>query len=215
MAGKWLENDWSLTQFLYYMAQIAAWTCVLAIILQISVPIIFHLTSGDVISFHQAQVVFSSEGLAEAANFETETAEGRWGDTMEGNLTLMVKKGAQGPAAYLLLLVKVLFNATLAYGFYLLSKILKEVIEGAPFTEENTRRLYIIGWMIILSPIFTIVERWILLFLIDANELQGVEFPNPFLHINYGIVMLGILVIVLGYIFKEGSRIYQEQLLTV
>ena len=215
MAGKWFKNDWSLTHFLYYTAQISVWLCVLTIISHIGVPIMFHFGSDDVVSFQQSKVVLTSETLAEAGTFETEKVQGRLGDTLEGYLSLMIKEEGQGSAVYLLTLVKILFNAALAFGFFLLSRILKTVIEDTPFIEANARRLYIIGWMIILSPIFTIAERWGLLLLVGETGFQGFNFPNPFLHINYSVVMAGIFVIVLGYVFKAGSQIYQEQLLTV
>ncbi len=213
MSSRWLTNDWSLAHFLYYMARISAWLCILLIITQVFTTVTLLNSDGRYMALQQFNVTFSADGFSETSAFETNSVKGHIGNRLDGTANLMLKKSSIEPASYLLILFDLLDYALLAFGLFVLARLLKTVTEGEPFHPANIRRLYILGGMVILIPAYSALKQWAVISLIESSSLQGFEFH--FYHTQSNFVMLGILVIVLGYVFKEGTRIYREQQLTI
>ncbi|MGK7369828.1 MAG: DUF2975 domain-containing protein, partial [Candidatus Halalkalibacterium sp. M3_1C_030] len=93
------------------------------------------------------------------------------------------------------------------------SGIMKSVTEKEPFRQKNIRSLYIIGGMVLLAPFYFTLKQWMVTSLIKGSYLQGIDlnwYPN-----DSNLILAGVLIIVLGYVFKEGARMYEEQKLTV
>lgn len=97
---------------------------------------------------------------------------------------------------------------------FFFAKVLRNVAEGNPFDITNSKYLYIIGWTLFLTSALNIFIRFLPLPLLDSISLpEGYEFSS--LQGFEDFMMIGIFIIVLGYVFKEGTRIYEEQKLTV
>ncbi|MDF2673331.1 MAG: hypothetical protein K0R09_1596 [Clostridiales bacterium] len=98
--------------------------------------------------------------------------------------------------------------AGLSIIFRQISKILKTVEGDRPFSEENSRRLTIIGFVLLIgSFVFNIAEG------IVANAMiHTLSIPN--VQINYkadGFMMLtGFLLLILAGVFKYGNYLQQE-----
>lgn len=213
MSPQWLKNDWSLAHFLYYMARISAWLCILLIITQVVTTVTLLNSDDRYMALQQFSVTFSADGFSESSEFETNSVKGHIGDRLNGTANLMLKKSSIEPASYLLILFDLFDYALLAFGLFLLARLLKTVTEGEPFRPANVRRLYILGAMVILMPAYSALKQWAVISLIESSSLQGFEFY--FYHTHSNFILFGILLIVLGYVFKEGARIYREQQLTV
>lgn len=117
--------------------------------------------------------------------------------------------------------LKLYENAVFFIVLFMLSKVLKGVARGNPFQSNNPFYLYVIGWTLIISSIINIFLQF--LYLTPSFSLPVLGSINLPEHIDitslnlFGndFMIAGIFVIVLGYVFKEGTRIYEEQKLTV
>ena len=95
------------------------------------------------------------------------------------------------------------------------TRLFRNLAKGKHFDPKNTSYLFLIGWTLFLTSLFYITLNFLPLPLIDSiplrNEGMAVfkAFPQDFR------MAAGIISIVFGYVFKEGSRIYEEQKLTV
>jgi len=213
MSAKWLKSDWSLAHFLYYISQIFAWLYVILIAVQLMTTVTMFNSGDRYMALLQSPVSLTVENFSESSSFETNSVKGYITDRIDGTANLMLKKSSIEPAAYLLLLFDYLDYAALVFGLFLFSGIMKSVTEKNPFRQKNIRRLYIIGVMVMLAPFYFALKQWMVTSLIEGSYLSGIElhwFPK-----DSNLVLAGILIIVLGYVFKEGARIYEEQKLTV
>ncbi|MEP1141004.1 MAG: DUF2975 domain-containing protein [Balneola sp.] len=98
--------------------------------------------------------------------------------------------------------------------FFLLTKILKTVVDKTIFESKNSTRLYFMGSLLLCIPLLKLIQAFILyqaLLMVKFTEQVNFE---PYTDIKIEVI-LGIVIILLGYVFKEGTRIYEEQKLTI
>jgi hypothetical protein len=213
MAWKWFKNDWTLAHFLYYISKIGyiLTFCYLLLMLLI---FLFQLQGDQVgtekiplkIELHQFSDtndwVLESETLSVSENVTTQvnikaTEKSPTSAVIGFHLLTMVEK-------VLLFVILLLFN-----------KIFKTIIDEEPFSKKNPKYLFIIGWIVFLMPIFYHLIDYIAqpyfaqLALPEGVRILGLAFSGN------GSIYVGIFIILLGYVFKEGNRLYQEQKLTV
>lgn len=103
----------------------------------------------------------------------------------------------------------------LAYGLFLLRRILSTTVEGNPFDSANPRRLVHLGWIVLASSLFATASKflfghWALSNLSDSDFLL-----SPALMFYKEWLTCGLLILVLAAIWKEAVRISEEQSLTV
>lgn len=99
-------------------------------------------------------------------------------------------------------------SAGLTIIFKQISNILKTVEEDRPFSEENSRRLTIIGVILIIgSVVFRAAEGVVASAIIHTLDIQNMQ-------INYGLdgfmMLSGFLILILAGVFKYGSYLQQE-----
>lgn len=213
MSSKWLKNDWSLAHFLYYISRISAWLYILMIAVQLTTTVSMFNTEGPYMALLQSPVSMTIDDFSETGSFESNSVKGHMMNSVEGTANLMLKKSSIEPAAYLLILFNFVDYGALVFGLFLFSNIMKSVTEKEPFRPKNIRRLYVIGGMVMLAPLYFALQQWAVTSLIKGSYLPGIT-----LHWNLedtNLILAGILIIVLGYVFKEGARMYEEQKLTV
>ena len=104
-------------------------------------------------------------------------------------------------------------------------KIIKQLNNGISFENKIYRRLNIIGVSIILTQILYFMLGFIFQFwygrvsLIESTAISvkdkfQIQF-NPSLDLSFSMVLLGLTVIVLSYIFKYGNTLEEDNALTV
>lgn len=92
--------------------------------------------------------------------------------------------------------------------FYQLSKILKNVEQDRPFDARNADRLFVIGTvMIIASFVVRLAEYIVFDMLITTLKITNIELN---LMLDGTMVIVGMLILLLGGIFKYGSYLQQE-----
>lgn len=208
-----LKNDWSLAHFLYYLSRITAWLYVVTVAVQLTTTIMMFNSDDQYMAFLQHPISISIEKFSDNSSFETNSVKGHMANSVDASANLKLKKSSVEPEAYLLILFDYLDYAALAYGLFLFSGIMKSVTEDEPFREENIRRLYLIGFLVMAAPFYFALKQWTVVSLVQSSYLPGIDlnwYPN-----DLNLLFAGILIIVLGYVFKEGARLYEEQKLTV
>ena len=95
------------------------------------------------------------------------------------------------------------------------ARLFRNLAKGNHFDPKNTTYLFLIGWTLFLTSVFYVALNYLPLPLVDSVPLreEGMAVFQAFTS-NYPMVT-GIISIVFGYVFKEGTRIYEEQKLTV
>ena len=95
------------------------------------------------------------------------------------------------------------------------SKLLKNVALGDPFNDQNPTYLFTVGWVMFLGSIVFMIISYLPLPLFDSLQLpEGITVKSIAID-DRGFMASGILAIVFGYVFKEGTSLYEEQKLTV
>lgn len=121
----------------------------------------------------------------------------------------------QFPTETILILVfRLLTFAGIVLFLFLLSQVLRSVTQDDPFDERNFSRLFYMGIIGIFVPIIRTLHSVVLAgFVTYDPKLLGYEVGPSFM--SLWLMSIGILVLVLSFFFKETSRIYEEQKLTV
>lgn len=102
-----------------------------------------------------------------------------------------------------------------------LRKFLGSVVDGHPFIVENGRRLRIIGWTLIIAKILGIVAAIGFVFALGTIYVEGYQAKLDWNSIHRVIepmfweFFLALIVLCIAEIFKLGTRLQNEQSLTV
>ena len=99
-------------------------------------------------------------------------------------------------------------SAGLSVVFKQISRILKTVEANRPFSEENSRSLTVIGFILLIgSFVIRVVEGIVARAIIDTLNIQNMQ-------VNYSIdgfmIIAGLLILILAGVFKYGSYLQQE-----
>jgi uncharacterized membrane protein len=104
-------------------------------------------------------------------------------------------------------------------------KIIKQLKDGISFENKIYRRLNIMGISIILTQVLYLILGFIFQFwygrvslLESSSEFVKDKFQihfNPSTDMSFSMVLLGLTIIVLSYVFKYGKKLEEENALTV
>lgn len=140
----------------------------------------------------------------------------------EQSLRIIPKTRSQ---KFLFIIFKLIIIISLALLFFNLSKIFRNFYNHNYFTYKNVRILKKIGWYILIPQIAIITFYWAFLFHIhpakffvsytnisDVKLLTQYDFKSG---VDWQLLFVGLSIIVLSYIFKNGLRLKEEQTLTI
>lgn len=200
--------DWTLTM---------AWwgLIILATLSLILVPIL--VSTAEVSSW---SLITAAEGI-DLSNLEVTNAAGEKAHIELPNEFIYLKidipvneSERLAFAASVLLLIA----TTTAYCLYIIRmirQILASVKSGDPFAPSNAKRIRVIGLLLIGgSLVTTIVESLSSLYAVNEYSASGFDFIFRF-DFEWTAIFLGLGILVLSEIFREGTRIREEQSLTV
>jgi hypothetical protein len=92
--------------------------------------------------------------------------------------------------------------------FHQLVKILRNVEKDQPFAAENAGRLFNIGiLMLIASFVVRLAEFIVFGMLIDTLKINNIDLN---FQLDATMVIVGMLILLLGGVFKYGSYLQQE-----
>jgi len=109
---------------------------------------------------------------------------------------------------------KLLIALGLTYTFYILRAVLQDILQGDPFSPENSMRIRRIGYMMLLIGFARPTIEYI-----AANEiLRGLQIepplslPAPF---NAEFILFSLLILLLAQVWSYGLELKRDQELTV
>lgn len=208
-----LKKDWSLAHFLYYNV----WVIMIGLVLVfISISSVY-LTAGsdfflnapftDPMIQVDSKEFVSTDFLVNGESYLMPIqVNGRF--LVTNSETGFTSKNIQ------LLILRFLKMVILVAFFFLLSKILKSIINRNPFDSLNSKRLFTMGGLLLLFSLVQIVHVLLVTDIFTSLQIEPSLSFDP----NFGSLhsfLYGLLVLLLGYIFKEASKIHEEQKLTV
>ncbi len=105
------------------------------------------------------------------------------------------------------------------FGFlsnYFLFHILASV-EANPFSKENLSRIKKLGLLVIGGEIYYFsISLFLSISVIQKIDIPGIEIaPIGWTDMNFGIIFLGIIILVIGEVFRQGSVLQENENLTV
>jgi len=207
-----LKKDWSLAYFLYYICQIGYWLILINIVVQMIVAVT--IGTGSTYFISDIPVRMNMSEITELDEIQYEETTVNLYSSM--NATIGVESPSAGNLWALIYYngLKVIEAAIYFIVLFYFSKVLKSVAKGRPFESRNPKFLYIIGWTLFISSILNILIGFAPMPILDQiSNATSFEFTSVRAISDY--MLEGIFIIVLGYVFNEGARIYEEQKLTV
>jgi hypothetical protein len=208
------KKDWSFAYFLYYVCQIGFWL----LLINAGIMLLFNafnlIGEDEQFFIHDVPVVLGVDELSSFQNIQKEQVNIHIYNTVKASVGISGTFNNHIPTFlyyYGLKLYETLFFLSVLFFF---GKLLKNVAEGNPFAPSNSKYLSIIGWILFLCSSLNILIGYLPFPLLQDLSVQGgLEFSSVSVFRDY--MLEGIFIIVLGYVFNEGTRIYEEQKLTV
>lgn len=100
--------------------------------------------------------------------------------------------------------------------FQLIINLVKSVQSGQSFSRENITRLKRIALLVIIGPILLwILQYGYMAYFISLHELPeqlGLQFH---MQLNFGVLIMGLLLYAIAIAFGEGLKMREEQELTI
>lgn len=212
MAWKWFKNNWSIAGFLLFLTQFA-WSIYLIAIVIYSILFLFDIFLSSAMGFHELPIRIHIQDFSEVlANNEPETIF--QSSILETNASLLGTELKSTWSYYLASVMTIgLYGITL-YGLTLLKRILRSLRRKQPWDKKNSRNLRIIGYLMLLAVPYKYGIGWLSFLTIQHIQLpEKVSLLWP--PVAWEIGLAGLTIILVAYIFKEGTRLYEEQKLTV
>jgi hypothetical protein len=201
-----LKSDWTLAHFLSYIAGIFAVLLFIQLLTQLFI-------------FNQVGMDFPVKySVAETEQISSITKSGYMflpKNEQNGLLIVMDVENRSGFHSFILAALKIIESATFIFCAFLVWRIFQSVANDDPFSKANYKRLFIVGWIFILADFFAFGRAYYIDWLaFDTFASESFKLIRTTGDIST-LMIIGIVIIVIGYVFKEGHRIYEEQKLTV
>jgi len=114
-------------------------------------------------------------------------------------------------------------NAAVGFGLFVLvvsvlrqlADLFRTLRDGRPFVPDNTRRVRSIAYLVILgelarSAIVFFENRYVM----NHFSANGLQFTARF-DLRFSAIVVGLIILVLAEVFRTGTRLDEEQSLTV
>jgi hypothetical protein len=130
----------------------------------------------------------------------------------EGTLQLQTR-------SFLLILItnaaKILGLVGLGYFLYLLRGVVKSILEGEPFAEENAGRIRKLGYVLLVVSILWPFIQYLAAseILRRLPEIDPAMKPGP--TFDAGVVLISLLILLLAHVWSYGLEIERDRELTI
>ncbi len=208
-----LKKDWSLRHTLHYLT----WLFTIGLVLNFFTVLSMYFISGT-------DIFMSVPGIDPLVGIDSRGMDLPDYETAENNFLMIFDVYVQPVLLsdgenfeswnYAILGARTLKFSVLFSFFFLLSRILRSIAEQNPFDGKNPRRLYIMGILLLLYPLLNFLHSWTIIELLNTQTYSSdLVFKHHF-NLDFHL-FIGMVILLLGYVFKEGARIHEEQKLTV
>jgi len=101
------------------------------------------------------------------------------------------------------------------YGLTLVKNILSSLKNKNPWNKENSSNLTIVGYLLIIALPYMYTIDWLAYLIAQELNLPSKINLLPPISPKWELALAGFIVLLVAHLFKEGTRIYEEQKLTV
>ncbi|MDQ8205094.1 DUF2975 domain-containing protein [Pelagicoccus sp. SDUM812003] len=184
-------------------------------LLAISVEVLASDGSSAEISYFAAASNVDTSGLKV---FDKDGREGRV--SFEEGTVLMFHFPLDSLEVKVRMMVLALFFAAIVLALFLplvkqLREIMKTVYAGDPFVESNAKRVRWIGLILIIATFAEAISELVVYGYADATFVtKGFDLDGR-LSLDFIQLIAGMCVLVLSEVFRQGTRMREEQELTV
>lgn len=212
MAWKWFKNERSIAGFLLFFAQLA-WAIYLISLFIYSIFFLIEVFIGTPMGVIDLSARIYIQDFTEIiSNSETDRIFDK--AFFETNVNTLGIEITNKWSYYLALAMTVGLNGIALYGLSLLKRILESLQREQPWDQKNSKNLRIIGYLMVLAVPYKYGIGWLSYLTIQQLTLpESISLLWP--PIAWEIGLAGLAVILVAYIFEEGTRLYEEQKLTV
>lgn len=208
------KNDWTLSHFIYY----TTWIALIGLALNFITFFGMSYITSD--SFFTSLPVIDPLTKVEPNNFVVENL--RVGKEYNSLTPLRVHASFMVKNEYPEFSSQVnkvhavrVFRLLILAGFlFILTHIIKSIIQENPFEKRNSKRLYLLGSLLILLSVVNVLHGYLIAHALSQLPMENTLNFSPIIEIDV-LIFFGLILLLLGYVFKEGNRIHEEQKLTV
>lgn len=213
MGNKWFKGDWSAAGFLNFFAQLA-WAFYLVVFALYSVTYLLHIVGIF------PGIAWDLTVRIRLENFDELYDMGEVGVSVLTNSLMNINMNTLSVAVqnswlyHLAAILKLGLYAAALYGLTLVKRILKSIIDDKPWQAQNTRRLNIIGYLMVLAVPYQYGIDWVTYFIAQDTTLPAqISILPPVASFEIGLA--GVVVGLVAYMFNKGTQLHEEQQLTV
>lgn len=210
-----LKKDWSFSHFLYYIT----WFALIGLVLNFIIFFGMNYMTDD--SFFTNLPVIDPMTEVEPENFVSEDnlrvgEEYNFLTPLRIHASFMVQNNYPDFSAQITKVhaVRILRMLILAAFLFFLTRIIKSVIRENPFEQQNSVRLYFMGGLLIFLALVDVLHGYLIASALSTLPMENPLNFRPVIEIDV-LFFFGLIFLLLGFVFKEGFRIYEEQKLTV
>jgi len=213
MAWKWFKNDWSIAGFLLFWAQFAWAIYLLTFVLYSITFLLGILFDFEVFTPFDLPARFEIQDFTELVT-NSGTTDIFESPIVEINVSTIGTDIQQTWTNSLASVMVLGLNGIILYGLTLLKRILQSLQREQPWNKQNSKDLRIIGYLMVLAVPYKYAIGWL-----SYLSIQQVQLPESISllwpPIAWELGLAGLAVLLVAYIFEEGTRLYEEQKLTV
>jgi hypothetical protein len=199
------------TKTAVFVVEVLFWLSMLLVLLSLTLAVTVNLTSFHVKYIHPPLDVCYRSGGGMYLEGQDLTAPG---PKIVGFSRPVLENGGRG-AQGVLVIMPLLLSMLLLGIMLILRKIIRSIRSGSPFTIENASRIRALGWIVMASgPFYGILEYAYAMMLLPSVRIEGaVVTVKPDIKIFY--IFAGLIIVVIGHVFRYGVSLREDSELTV
>ncbi|NGP75182.1 DUF2975 domain-containing protein [Balneolaceae bacterium YR4-1] len=208
------SNKWSTSGILIYLVQFAR-VITLFWLLMYPVVLLLQILDLTAISIFKLDMTVHLQGLNSYYEFYEQQYPLMHNQVVTLEFTPLGYPMENKWLYYLAYIMQIGLYAAIFYGLTLIKNILSSLKQNNPWDEENSSRLRIISYLLLIAFPYMYSIDW-LAYLI-AQELSlptKIHLVPPFFP-EWSLLIAGFIVLLVAHLFKQGTRIYEEQKLTI
>ncbi len=210
-----LKNDWTIAHFLYYLSAFMIFGLIVETI-TVHLPDIYGQKTLHAINGIDPPIAIDSDyfGLnKKRVTFEDGSVFSLGSKVFAYPMYISSDSNPSGRS--LLIVVRLLKLFSLLLFYMMLNFILRSLTQKNPFEPRNSMRLFTMGVALLSIDIFHFLQATFLSKSFNSElENHEIFFEAGFIN-SQGSIYFGLAIILLGFVFKEATRIHEELKLTV
>lgn len=212
--SNWNSNNWNTSGILIYLVQFAR-VITLFWLLMYPVVLLLQILDLTAISIFKLDMTVHLQGLNSYYEFYEQQYPLMHNQMVTLEFTPLGYPMENKWLYYLTYTMQIGLYAAIFYGLTLIKDILNSLKKDNPWDAENSSRLRIIGYLLLIAFPYLYAIDWLAYLIAQELSLPSKIYLVPPFFPEWSLLIAGGIVLLVAHIFKEGTEIYEEQKLTV